>query len=38
LLVLVGEVVLADRPPDAVDSVERLAARVQGLALATPES
>jgi hypothetical protein len=37
LLILAGEVVFADRPPNAVEGFERLAVGVQGLTLTAPE-
>jgi len=37
LLVLAGKVVFADRPPDLLDGVERLATGVQNLALTARE-
>jgi hypothetical protein len=38
LLILAGEVVFADRPADVLESFERLAVGVQGLALPTLEA
>ena len=38
LLKLAGEVVFADRPPDTLEGFERLAVRVQRLALTAPEA
>jgi hypothetical protein len=38
LLILAGEVVFADGPPDAVEDFERLAAEVQSLALPAPKT
>src|SRR5207248_7776110 len=38
LLILAGEVVFADRPPNTVEGVERLTVGMQGLALTAPEA
>ena len=38
MLILAGEIVFTDRPPDAVEHLERLAVGMQGLALTTCEA
>ena len=38
MLVLAGEIVFTDRPPDTVEHLERLAVRVQGLAVTACEA